>query len=48
MLATHPNNDKEPFSKELADYWFPVDQYIGGTNMRSYARTYARFFPLNL
>ena len=25
-----PHNDKAPFSREKADYWMNVDQYIGG------------------
>src|SRR5688572_9065429 len=25
-----PRNDAEPWSREAADYWMPVDQYIGG------------------
>ena len=25
-----PQNDRAPFSRELADYWMPIDQYIGG------------------
>jgi leucyl-tRNA synthetase len=25
-----PRNDEECWAREVADYWMPVDQYIGG------------------
>jgi leucyl-tRNA synthetase len=37
-------NDKEPFSKEKAKYWMPVDQYIGGAEHACMHLIYARFF----
>ncbi|WP_251453991.1 leucine--tRNA ligase [Veillonella intestinalis] len=37
-------NDKEAFSKKLADYWMNVDQYIGGIEHAILHLLYSRFF----
>ncbi|MCX5781124.1 MAG: leucine--tRNA ligase [Elusimicrobia bacterium] len=39
-----PQNNKEPFSKALANAWLPVDQYIGGIEHACMHLIYARFW----
>ncbi len=39
-----PANNKEPFSKKLADHWLPVDLYVGGAEHAVMHLLYARMW----
>jgi len=39
-----PKNEKHPFENEQANYWMPVDQYIGGIEHAILHLLYSRFF----
>lgn len=44
LRYTDAKNDKEVWDKEKANYWMPVDQYIGGVEHAILHLLYARFF----
>ncbi len=44
LRYTDAKNENMPFSKEKADYWMNVDQYIGGVEHAILHLLYARFY----
>lgn len=43
-----PKNQEAPFSREVVDYWFPIDLYIGGIEHAIMHLIYCRFFSMFL
>src|SRR5207237_432193 len=41
---TDAHNDKAPFASKIIDYWFPIDQYIGGVEHAILHLIYSRFW----
>jgi len=41
---TDAKNSREPFSSAVAQYWFPIDQYIGGVEHAILHLIYSRFW----
>jgi leucyl-tRNA synthetase len=39
-----PKNSTSPFETNIADYWFPIDQYIGGVEHAILHLIYSRFW----
>jgi leucyl-tRNA synthetase len=44
LRYTDPHDDQAPFDRRIADYWMPIDQYIGGIDHAKGHLLYSRFF----
>ena len=43
LRFTDPQNNKEMFSKKIAEYWMPIDLYVGGKEHATMHLIYCRF-----
>ncbi|HVZ17248.1 MAG TPA: class I tRNA ligase family protein, partial [Terriglobales bacterium] len=41
---TDAHNERAPFDRKVVDYWFPIDQYIGGVEHAILHLIYSRFW----
>jgi len=41
---TDAKNSSAPFGRERAEYWFPIDQYIGGVEHAILHLIYSRYW----
>jgi leucyl-tRNA synthetase len=41
---TDSHNNRAPFDRKIVDYWFPIDQYIGGVEHAILHLIYSRFW----
>ncbi|HEY7397918.1 MAG TPA: leucine--tRNA ligase [Gaiellaceae bacterium] len=44
LRYTDPHDESAPFDRRVADYWMPIDQYIGGIDHAKGHLLYSRFF----
>ena len=44
LRYTDPKNQQQPFDEKWANYWLPIDQYIGGIEHACMHLLYSRFF----
>jgi leucyl-tRNA synthetase len=44
LRYTDPHDESAPFERRIADYWMPIDQYIGGIDHAKGHLLYSRFF----
>jgi leucyl-tRNA synthetase len=44
LRYTDPHDEQAPFDRAIADYWMPIDQYIGGIDHAKGHLLYSRFF----